>query len=420
MLAALKSAAVLKPSSLRQLATWAHIPMGPPDTILGITEAFKRDPHAQKMNLGAGAYRTDNGHPYVLSSVRKAEHSLLAQLQDKEYLPITGLAQFTDAATKLAYGAQSPALQGGRLAVTQSISGTGALRIGAEFLNKHYPNHQVYLPNPTWGNHGAIFRASGLEVKQYRYFDKSTNGLNLEAMLEDIREMPQGSVVLLHACAHNPTGVDPSLEQWAEIQQAMEEKGHLAFFDMAYQGFASGDADRDAGALRMFVEGDRVPVVLAQSFAKNMGLYGERVGTFSVVSNDKEERDRVLSQMKILIRPLYSNPPVYGARIAAEVLTNEELRKEWLAEVKMMADRIIGMRSALRSELENLGSKREWKHVTDQIGMFCYTGLLPEQVDSLARDYHIYLTRDGRVSIAGITSGNVKYLAESIHAVTKD
>ncbi|KAJ2598668.1 aspartate transaminase aat1 [Coemansia sp. RSA 1721] len=407
------------PSAVRAMSTWANVQMGPPDAILGITEAFKRDTDSRKMNLGVGAYRNDAGEPFVLSSVRKAEASILQRGLDKEYLPITGLAKFTGAAASLAYGASSPALD--RLAITQSISGTGALRIGGAFLQRFCESQPtVYLPDPSWGNHAAVFRDSGLKVAKYRYFDPSTNGLHLDAMLEDLKAMPQGSIVLLHACAHNPTGVDPTPEQWAMIQQVVEDRGHLAFFDMAYQGFASGDADRDAGALRSFVESGRSPVVLSQSFAKNMGLYGERVGTFSVVTADSAERDRVLSQIKILVRPLYSNPPVAGARIAAEVLNTPELRSEWLGEVKLMADRIISMRAKLRSRLEELGSKKQWNHITDQIGMFCYTGLKPEQVDRLAKEFHIYLTRDGRVSVAGITSKNVGYLAESIHAVTKE
>lgn len=391
--------------------------MGPPDAILGITEAFKRDAAPNKMNLGVGAYRTDQGKPFVLESVKKAETSLLAQSLDKEYLPITGLAKFTSAAAELAYGNDSSAL--GRLAITQSISGTGALRIGGAFLQRfHKAYDTIYIPTPTWGNHGAVFRDSGLQVKQYRYYDPSTNGLNLSAMLEDLKGLPKGSMVLLHACAHNPTGVDPTPEQWQRIQSVVEEREHLAFFDMAYQGFASGDADRDAGALRSFVASGKVPVVLAQSFAKNMGLYGERVGTFSIVGADTSEKERLLSQLKILVRPMYSNPPIHGARIAAEVLTNPTLRGEWLDEVKLMANRIISMRTALRGRLEELGSKKSWNHITDQIGMFCYTGLTPEQVDRLAQEFHIYLTRDGRVSMAGISSTNVSYLAESIHKVT--
>ncbi|KAJ1722526.1 aspartate transaminase aat1 [Coemansia erecta] len=409
-------------AAVRGVATWAGVQMGPPDAILGITEAFKRDADARKMNVGVGAYRDDGGKPFVLSSVRKAEAAILARRHDKEYLPITGLPAFTKAAGELAYGDASPAL--GRLAVTQSISGTGALRIGGAFLQRFYTSQQqqptVYLPDPTWGNHGAVFRDSGLAVAKYRYFDAATNGLNLAAMLEDLRAIPRGSIVLLHACAHNPTGVDPTAAQWAEIRTVMAERGHLAFFDMAYQGFASGDADRDAAALRSFVAGGDIPVVLSQSFAKNMGLYAERVGTFSVVAGDAAERDRLLSQIKILVRPLYSNPPVYGARIAAEVLNSPELRAEWLGEVSMMAGRIIDMRRALRARLEALGSKLSWSHITDQIGMFCYTGLKPEQVDRIARDFHVYMTRDGRISIAGISSSNVNYLADSIHAVTKD
>ncbi|KAI9471133.1 aspartate transaminase aat1 [Coemansia sp. RSA 989] len=403
----------------RAVSTWAQVEMGPPDAILGITEAYKRDTDPRKMNLGVGAYRTDEGKPYVLNAVQKAEASLLAQNQDKEYLPITGLARFTKAASELAYGEKSPALS--RLAITQSISGTGALRIGGAFLQRFYTKQPtVYLPTPSWGNHAAVFRDSGLKVGKYRYYDPETRGLNLEAMLEDLRALPRGSIVLLHACAHNPTGVDPTPQQWAQIQQVVEEQEHLAFFDMAYQGFATGDADRDASALRSFVDSGRVPVVLSQSFAKNMGLYGERVGTFSIVGADAAEKDRLLSQLKILVRPLYSNPPIHGARIAAEVLTKPELRQEWLGEVKLMADRIIGMRTALRGRLEELGSSLSWNHITDQIGMFCFTGLTPAQVDRLAREFHIYLTRDGRVSMAGISSTNVNYLAESIHAVTRD
>ncbi len=230
--------------------------------------------------------------------------------------------------------------------------------------------------------------------------------------------MPNESVILLHACAHNPTGVDPSEEQWASISTLMKEKGHLPFFDMAYQGFASGDPTKDAFAVRHFVsEGHRI--LLSQSFSKNMGLYGERVGLFSVMGDSPEEVKRLDSQVKILIRPMYSNPPLSGPRIVQEVLGNPALNKEWLGEVKLMADRIITMRSQLKGHLENFGSKKNWSHVTSQIGMFCYSGLSPEQVDRLKTEFSVYLTRDGRISIAGITSGNVEYLAKSIHAVTK-
>ncbi|CDH50946.1 aspartate aminotransferase [Lichtheimia corymbifera JMRC:FSU:9682] len=403
------------------VSTWSNVPQGPPDAILGVTEAFKRDTNPNKMNLGVGAYRDDNGKPYVLNSVQKAEKVLLDQNLDKEYAGITGVPSFIEAAGRLAYGDDSALLNDKRVAITQSISGTGALRIGAAFLDSFYPHaKKVYVPNPTWGNHLPIFKHSGLEIEKYTYFDKNTNGLNINGMLEDIKAAPKNSVILLHACAHNPTGVDPTQQQWDEISQVVKDRDHFVFFDMAYQGFASGDCTRDAYALRKFAQ-EGHQLVLSQSFAKNMGLYGERVGSFSVVCADAEEKARVESQLKILIRPMYSNPPIHGARLVSTVLNTPELKQEWLEEVKFMADRIITMRTKLRNHLEqDFGSKKNWEHITNQIGMFCFSGLTPEQVDKLKDDWHVYLTRDGRISMAGISSGNVKYLAEAIHNVTKD
>ncbi|KAI9224536.1 pyridoxal phosphate-dependent transferase [Blastocladiella britannica] len=409
----------------RSASTWANVKMGPADPILGVTEAFKADTNPKKMNLGVGAYRDDQGKPYVLSCVRKAEEIIMAKKLDKEYLGITGLPEFTKAATKLAYGASSEVLAEKRVAVTQSISGTGALRIGGEYLARHYPHaKRIYLPTPSWGNHTPIFKDSGLEVHQYRYFDKASNGLDIDGMLADIAAAPANSVFLLHACAHNPTGVDPTEAQWRAIRDAVDSNGHFAYFDMAYQGFASGNPEKDAFALRHFVsEGSLAAegrICLAQSFAKNIGLYGERVGTFSVVSADADEAKRVESQIKILVRPMYSNPPMHGARIVSTVLNTPNLHQEWLGEVKDMADRIITMRERLYNHLvHDFGSTLPWEHVKDQIGMFCFTGLKPEEVDRLKSEFAVYLTRDGRISIAGISSHNVKYLAEAIHEVTK-
>ncbi|ORZ37884.1 pyridoxal phosphate-dependent transferase [Catenaria anguillulae PL171] len=427
MLAATRASIRAPAVAVRCGSTWAQVKMGPPDPILGVTEAFKADTNPNKMNLGVGAYRDDNGKPYVLSCVRKAEKVIMEQGLDKEYLGITGLPAFTSAAAKLAYGDNSAVLAAKRIAVTQSISGTGALRIGGEFLARHYPlAKRIYLPTPSWGNHTPIMRDSGLEVHQYRYFDKQTNGLDIEGMLADIKAAPKGSIILLHACAHNPTGVDPTVEQWKAIRQVVESNGHFAFFDMAYQGFASGDPQKDAFALRHFVEGDSAiagegRLCLAQSFAKNIGLYGERVGTFSIVGADADEAKRVESQLKILIRPMYSNPPMHGARIVSTVLSNPDLHKEWRAEVKTMADRIITMRERLFNHLvDDFGSKLHWNHITSQIGMFCFTGLKPEEVERLKSEFAVYLTKDGRISIAGISSHNVEYLAKAIHEVTKN
>lgn len=348
----------------------------------------------------------------------QAEANVINAKGDKEYLPITGLADFTKNAAVLAYGKDSAPIKENRIAITQSISGTGALRIGGAFLQRHYPNKKIFLPTPSWGNHTPIFRDAGLEVNQYRYYDKNTVGLDLKGMLEDIRSAPEGSIILLHACAHNPTGVDPTQEQWKEISNVVKEKGHFPFFDMAYQGFASGDIDRDAFAVRHFVsEGHQI--ALSQSFAKNMGLYGERVGAFSLVTADPEERARVDSQIKIIVRPLYSNPPVHGARIAGSILADKELYAQWLKEVKGMADRINGMRSTLKNLLVNdLGNKNNWDHITNQIGMFAFLGISPEQVEKLVNEHHVYLTKDGRISVAGITDHNVKHLAQALHAVT--
>ncbi len=364
---------------------------------------------------GVGAYRDDQGKPYVLPSVRKAEEKVIASRLNKEYAGITGIPEFTKAAGILAYGSDSSALD--RLAITQSISGTGALRIGGAFLSRFFPGDKtIYIPTPSWANHAAVFNDSGLKVQKYRYYSKDTIGLDFEGMVADIKAAPKGSVFLLHACAHNPTGVDPTAEQWQEIERAVKAGGHFAFFDMAYQGFASGDTAKDAFAVRHFVSQGH-NIALAQSFAKNMGLYGERTGAFSIVCADAEEKKRVDSQIKILVRPMYSNPPIHGARIAAEILNSPELYQQWLGEVKGMADRIITMRALLRENLTKLGSAHDWSHITSQIGMFAFSGLTPEQMDRLAKEHSVYATKDGRISVAGITSGNVGRLAEAIYKV---
>lgn len=334
---------------------------------------------------------------------------------NKEYAGITGIPEFPALAAKLAYGANSSVLD--RLFITQTLSGTGALRVGAAFIEKFYGgDKKIYIPTPSWANHKAVFTHAGLQVEQYRYYNKDTIGLDFEGMVADIKAAPKGSVFLFHACAHNPTGVDPTQEQWKEICQTVKAQGHFAFFDMAYQGFASGNTDTDAFAVRHFVEQGQ-QIVLCQSFAKNMGLYGERVGAFSVVCADAEEVKRVDSQIKILVRPLYSSPPIHGARIATTVLKDPKLYKQWLGEVKDMADRIIEMRALLKSNLETLGSKHDWSHITNQIGMFAYTGLTPEEMNKLATEHSVYATKDGRISVAGITSENVGRLAEAIFKV---
>jgi len=407
------------PCLSRAASFWSDVPMGPPDAILGVSEAFKKDPSKTKMNLGVGAYRDDAGQPFVLPSVHKAEQNIMAKNLNKEYAAIGGEPEFCAEAAKLAFGDNSPVIKEGLNVTMQGISGTGSLRIGAELLAKHYPlNRTIYLPKPSWGNHTPIFKFSGFDVAGYTYYDAKTCGLDFAGAMKDISAIPEGSVILLHACAHNPTGVDPSLEQWKEMSAVIKQRNLLPYFDMAYQGFASGDVDKDAAALRYFVDEGHT-VLLAQSFAKNMGLYGERAGAFTVCCSSQEEAARVESQCKILIRPMYSNPPRHGARLAAEILTNPGLKAEWLVDVKGMADRIIAMRTQLKAGLEKEGSTLNWQHITDQIGMFCFTGMTQDQVAEITRNHSVYLTKDGRISMAGITSGNVSYLAAAMHAVTK-
>jgi len=304
--------------------------------------------------------------------------------------------------------------------VTQSISGTGALRIGGAFLARHYPHSKIiYLPVPSWGNHTPIFKDSGLEVRGYRYFDKKTFGLDFAGLKEDLQNAPEGAIVLLHACAHNPTGVDPTQSQWAEISDIVASKKLFPFFDMAYQGFASGSTSRDAFAVRHFVSQGH-QIALAQSFAKNMGLYGERVGAFSLTTKDAEEKKRVDSQLKIVIRPMYSNPPLHGARVANTILGSQELYQEWEGEVKVMAERIIAMREKLYGLLtHDLKTPGEWGHVKSQIGMFSFTGLKPEQCKALAEKAHVYMTADGRISMAGLNGSNIEYFAQSVDAAVK-
>uniref|UniRef100_A0AC34QMB2 Aspartate aminotransferase n=1 Tax=Panagrolaimus sp. JU765 TaxID=591449 RepID=A0AC34QMB2_9BILA len=407
-------------ANVRHSSVWfGNVEMGPPDAILGVTEAFKRDTNPKKVNLGVGAYRDDQGKPFVLPSVKAAEKAIIEANMDKEYAGIAGIAEFASNAAKLAFGEDSPVIGAKRNATVQSISGTGALRIGAEFLSKWFPHNKVvYQPTPTWGNHVPVFKFSGIEVKQYRYYDKNTCGFDEKGCLEDISKIPEKSIILLHACAHNPTGVDPTSEQWMKINEVVKKRNLYVFFDMAYQGFASGDINRDAHAVRYFVEQGH-NICLAQSFAKNMGLYGERVGAFSVVAANEEEQARVMSQLKILIRPMYSNPPIHGARIASKILADPQLRAQWLKDVKLMADRIIGMRKQLKDLLAKEGSSKNWNHIVDQIGMFCFTGINPQQVERLTKEFSIYLTKDGRISVAGISSNNVAYLAHALHQVTK-
>jgi len=401
----------------RHTTTWASVAMGPPDPILGVTVAWRNDPNPDKMNLGVGAYRDDKGAPFVLSCVKEAEQKLTAKNLNHEYAPIGGTPEFTKLAAGLLFGEDNPILSAKRVASIQTLSGTGALRVAGEFCRRFLPNTDIYFPDPTWGNHGPIFKSSGYETKSYRYYD-GRGGLDFQGFKEDISNAPQRSFLLFHACAHNPTGVDPSQAQWRELSEICRAKDHVILFDSAYQGFASGDPEADAYALRYFISQD-ISVLATQSFAKNFGLYGERIGALHVVTSSAEETEKILSQLLIVVRPMYSNPPVYGSRVIETILGDASLTETWRREVKIMADRIIDMRAILVEELKKCGSKHDWSHITNQIGMFCYTGLTAAQVAVLKDKWHIYMTTNGRISVAGVTSSRVAYLAQAIHDVTK-
>ena len=393
------------------------IPQGAPDAILGIAENFKKCTDPNKVNVCVGAYRDENGKPWILPSVKEAEKQMLDDDSEfKEYAPIVGDAEFVSKAIQFAFGKDSDL---DTIARVQTLSGTGACRIGGEFLARFSPEDQkeIFIPDPTWGNHLKIFADAGLECKRYRYYSRKTNGLDLEGMLEDLKQAPSGSIVLLHACAHNPTGCDPSLDQWREISNLCRENNLRVFFDSAYQGFASGNSEKDASALRLFVEEGHT-VMLAQSFAKNFGLYGERCGTLSVLTRSAEEKERVMSQLKLIIRPMYSSPPIHGSSIVRTVLSDEALTKQYYEECAFMADRIASMRTQLVEKLKEAGSTHDWSHVASQIGMFAYTGMNSDMCDQLTDEFSIFLTKDGRISLAGLNPNNLEYVAKAIHSVT--
>ncbi|KAL8149229.1 hypothetical protein AgCh_006295 [Apium graveolens] len=391
-------------------SVFANVLRAPEDPILGVTVAYSKDQSPNKLNLGVGAYRTEEGKPLVLNVVKRAELMLVDdQSRVKEYLPIVGLADFNKLSAKLIFGADSPAIQENRVATVQCLSGTGSLRVGGEFLARHYHERTVYIPQPTWGNHPKIFTLAGLSVKTYRYYNPETRGLDFEGMLEDLGSAPSGAIVLLHACAHNPTGVDPTIEQWEQIRQLMRSKSLLPFFDSAYQGFASGSLDADAQSVRIFVA-DGGECLAAQSYAKNMGLYGERVGALSIVCKTADAASKVESQLKLVIRPMYSSPPLHGASIVAAILKDSDLYNEWTLELKAMADRIICMRKELFDALQAKGTPGDWSHIVKQIGMFTFTGLNSEQVTFMTNEYHIYMTTDGTQSkYSTVELGNLYY-----------
>ncbi|KIJ16826.1 aspartate transaminase [Paxillus involutus ATCC 200175] len=402
---------------------WEGVPLAPPDSIFKLSAAYNADPYLKKINLGVGAYRDDDGKPWVLPVIKKASQTLLNDPNlNHEYLPITGLPEFTAPAAKLVLGPNSSALAEGRVVSVQTISGTGANHLAAVFLSKYYNfngTKQIYLSNPTWVIHHTIFKNAGMTPIEYPYYDPRTIGLDFEGFKSTVENAVPRSVILLHACAHNPTGVDPTREQWKELAEVIIAKNHYAFFDCAYQGFASGDLNNDAWAVRYFAD-KGIPMLVCQSFAKNAGLYSQRIGALHIISPSKETADRVKSQLSVIQRSEISNPPSYGARLMSLILNSPELFEDWNRDIKTMAHRIIAMREELyRLLTEELKTPGDWEHITKQIGMFSFTGINADQSQALIDKAHIYLTTNGRISMAGLNTHNIRYFAENLDKVVR-
>lgn len=396
--------------------TFADVPIKPPDVIFDTKTKYKADPNPNKLNLGVGAYRDDDLKPYVLNVVKKAEALMLKDLNDgvtnKEYLPIGGDQEFCKLSQKLILGDDNRQLNNGCVTGIQTLSGTGSLRVCGEFIKLFYPNSTIWLSNPTWGNHKKIFAKCGLNQQLYRYWDSSTRGLDFQGLMADLGSAKRGDVVLLHACAHNPTGVDPSDSQWRQIADLMERRGLFALFDSAYQGYGTGDLIKDRYAVKVFAD-KGMSFMIAQSYSKNLGLYGERAGCASVVCTSSAEAKACQSQLCGVVRPMWSNPPKHGAYIVKKILGDPQLFKEWTVELSFMVKRILSMRDQIRSSLEKMGTPGTWNHITDQIGMFSFTGLTKDQVLYMRKHYAIYFLTNGRISIAGLNSKTVGYFAKA-------
>ncbi|CAI4432021.1 CPA_1a_G0016930.mRNA.1.CDS.1 [Saccharomyces cerevisiae] len=400
----------------------------PPDPLFHILRRMASDSRPNKTDLGIGAYRDDYGDPWVLPSVRAAERMIHEDPNyNHEYLDIAGLPDFISGAAKVILGPDSRAISEGRTISMQSLSGTGALHVAAKFLSKFIPEKVVYLSDPTWVNHNAIFESAGMKTATYPYWNPSSKSLNLNSLLRTIHEAPSGSIFVLHACAHNPTGLDPTEGEWNTILDHMVSKKHITLFDSAYQGFASGNLDNDAFSVRLAINklSNISPVFICQSFAKNIGMYGQRVGCFHLVlqedssENIKKVRSALASQLVKITRSEISNPPSYGAKIVSKILNTPELTLQWHKDMITMSSRMNEMRSLLHEKLVEMKTPGKWNHIKEQCGMFSYTGLSADMVQRLENKHAIYMLSSGRASIAGLNDGNVAQVATAIDEVVR-
>ncbi|MDO5677518.1 MAG: amino acid aminotransferase [Propionibacteriaceae bacterium] len=390
------------------------VELAPADPILGLTEAYNADPNPNKVNLGVGVYLDEQGKLPLLECVRIAEQRLAAAAKPKAYLPIDGMPAYRDAVRQLIFGADSPALQENRVVTVESIGGTGALKVGADLLQQMNPDATVLLSDPSWENHRALFARAGFRVETYRYYDPSAKGIDFDGMLADLRSAEAGTIVVLHACCHNPTGYDLNEDQWGQVIEVLREHSLVPFLDMAYQGFGFG-LDADGAVVGRFVEAG-LEFFLSTSFSKSLSLYGERIGSLSIVTKDADAAKRTLSQVKICIRTNYSNPATHGAAIVATVLADPELRELWDAELRGMRERIKELRQGLVERLEAKGIT-DMGFISEQLGMFSYSGLTKDQMVALRSEHGVYGTDSGRMCVAALNNDNLDAVATAIAAV---
>ncbi len=393
----------------------ANVEMAPKDPILGVTETYNADTNPKKVNLGVGVYFDDNAKVPVLQAVRTAEQKLAATAMPRNYLPIDGLATYNKAVQAVVFGADNALVTSGRIVTVQTLGGTGGLKVAADYWRRVNPKAEAWISDPSWENHRALLEFAGFKVNTYAYYDAQTHGLRFDAMLASLNTIPEGDIVVLHACCHNPTGVDLTLAQWEKVIEVVKARNLLPLLDLAYQGFADG-LDADAAAVRAFAKACPA-VFVASSFSKSLSLYGERVGAFSVVTDSAEQAAKVLSQVKRVIRTNYSNPSTHGGQTVAAVLTTPELRQQWEAELGQMRERIKTMRRALVDKIRAQRADFDFSYVVDQRGMFSYSGLTKEHVRRLREEYSIYALDSGRICVAALNSNNIDYVANAIAKV---
>ena len=399
------------------MSMFTGVQMAPRDPILGLNEQFAADTNPHKVNLGVGVYFDDNGKLPLLQCVQQAEKAMMEKPTARGYLPIDGIAAYDNAVKGLVFGPDSEPVKSGRVATVQGIGGTGGLKIGADFLKKLLPTAKVLISDPSWENHRALFVQAGFTVETYAYYDADKRGVNFEGMLASLKAAPAGTIVVLHACCHNPTGYDITPAQWDQVVQVVKAQGLTAFLDMAYQGFGHG-IQEDGAVVAKFVAAG-LNFLVSTSFSKSFSLYGERVGALSVLCTHKEEADRVLSQLKIVIRTNYSNPPTHGGAVVAAVLSNPELRALWEKELGEMRVRIKEMRQKLVDGLKAAGVKQDMGFITEQIGMFSYSGLSKDQMVRLRNEFGVYGTDTGRMCVAALNSKNIAHVCASIAKVVQ-